>query len=107
MFYKKDSGKFRQLVEGVQLNTLVYGEKTLMGEFHLTQGAQIPPHTHDHEQTGFLLSGKLRFKVEDDIIVVEKGDAWCIPGGVQHSADALEDSVAVEVFTPVRQEYLP
>jgi quercetin dioxygenase-like cupin family protein len=107
MIYKKDTGKPRQLMEGVQLNTLVHGAKTLMAQFHLTQGAQIPLHAHEHEQTGMLLSGKVRFKIDDEIVVFEPGDAWCIAGDVPHAADALEDSVVLEIFTPVRQEYLP
>jgi quercetin dioxygenase-like cupin family protein len=38
---------------------------------------------------------------------VHPGDSWCIPGGVEHAADALENTVAVEVFSPVREDYLP
>ena len=107
MFCKKDQGQQRQLLEGVQLTTLVHGEKTLMGEFRLTKGAKIPPHAHPHEQTGIMISGKLRFKVGDDLFEAESGDSWCIPGGVEHTADVLENSVVVEVFSPVREDYLP
>ena len=53
-----------------------------------------------------MVSGKLRFKVEDEILEVETGDSWCIPGGAEHSVDALEDSVVIEVFSPVREDYL-
>ena len=67
----------------------------------------LPAHSHPHEQTGFMVSGKLRFKVEDEILEVEPGDSWCIPGGAEHSVDALEDSVVIEVFSPIREDYLP
>ena len=106
-FRKKGSGASRQLVEGVHLTTLVYGEKTLMGEFRISKGAVIPTHAHPHEQTGVMISGRLRFNVEGNITEAEAGDSWCIPGNVEHSAEALEDSVVVEVFSPVREDYLP
>lgn len=107
MFCKKDSGGYRQLVEGVQMKTLVHGDKTLMGEFHIAKGAQVPTHAHPHEQTGFMVSGTLRFTVEGETFDARAGDSWNIAGGIPHSATALEDSVAVEVFSPVREEYLP
>ena len=107
MFRKKDSGESRQLLEGVDLTTLVHGDKTLMAQFKIAKGSAIPVHSHPHEQTGIMISGKLRFNVDGEIVDVETGDSWCLPGGVEHSAEALEDSVVVEVFSPVREDYLP
>ena len=107
MFRKKGTADKRQLLEGVHLSTLVHGEKTLMGRFRIAKGIAIPTHSHPHEQTGFLVSGKLQFKVEDEVFKAETGDSWCIPGNVEHSADALEDSEIIEVFSPVREDYLP
>jgi len=107
MFRKKDTGESRQLMEGIDLTTLVHGEKTLMGQFKIAKGSIIPAHSHPHEQTGFLISGKLRFTVEGEKTDAEVGDSWCLPGGVEHSAEALEDSMIIEVFSPVRDDYLP
>jgi len=107
MFRKKDTGEPRQLVEGVTLSTLVHGEKTLMGRFEIAKGSAIPVHAHPHEQTGFLVSGKLRFNVDGEVMDAEPGDSWCLPGNVEHSAEALEDSIIIEVFSPVREDYLP
>jgi unsaturated pyranuronate lyase len=107
MFRKNNTGESKQLLEGIHLTTLVHGEKTLMGNFELAGGTAIPSHSHPHEQTGMLISGKLRFNVDGEIIGAEVGDSWCLPGGVEHSAEALEDSVVVEVFSPVREDYLP
>ena len=77
MFCKKDTGESRQLLDGVHLTTLVHGEKTLMGRFMIARGAVVPTHSHPHEQTGVLISGKLRFIVDGDIRDVEPGDSWC------------------------------
>jgi quercetin dioxygenase-like cupin family protein len=107
MFRKKDTAGSRQLLKGVDLTTLVHGEKTLMGQFKIAKNAMIPAHSHPHEQTGMLISGKLRFNVDGKIVDAETGDSWCLPGGVVHSAEALEDSIVIEVFSPVREDYLP
>ena len=106
MFRKKDEGEKRQLLDGVHLKTLVHGEKTLMGEFSLAKGAEIPPHAHPHEQTGIIISGKLRFNIGEERFEAETGDRWCIPGGIEHAVEILENSVVVEVFSPVREDYL-
>ncbi len=107
MFRKKDTADSRQLIEGVELSTLVHGDKTLMGQFKIARGSVIPTHTHPHEQTGIMISGKLRFNVDGEIMDVATGDSWCLPGGVEHSAEALEDSIIIEVFSPVREDFLP
>ncbi len=107
MFRKKNTGESKQLIEGVELTTLVHGEKTLMGQFKIAKGSAIPAHSHPHEQTGILVSGKLRFNVDGEVTDTEPGDSWCLAGGVEHSAEALEDSVVIEVFSPVREDYLP
>lgn len=107
MFCKKGSGYKKKLLEGIELATLVHGEKTLMGQFSIAKGAAIPAHSHPHEQTGIILSGKLRFTVDGQVMDVVSGDSWCLPGGVEHSAEALDDSVIIEVFSPVREDYLP
>jgi quercetin dioxygenase-like cupin family protein len=107
MFYKKDDTGYRVVMDGVRLKTLVYGEKTLQCEFKIEKGKGLPSHSHPHEQTGYLVSGRLRFIIADETFDVEPGDSWCITGDVEHAAEAFEDSVGVEVFSPVREEYLP
>lgn len=107
MIHKKADGKYIVPLPGIEQNTLVYGKNTLMTKFKLKQGAKIPPHIHPHEQTGYLISGRIRMRIDADAHELEPGDAWCIPGEVAHSADALEDAVAVEVFSPVREDYIP
>ena len=106
MFRKRDTAKSRQLVKGVELSTLVHGEKTLMGQFKIAKGSAIPAHSHPHEQTGIMISGKLRWNVGGETMETETGDSWCLPGGLEHSAEALEDSIIIEVFSPVREDYL-
>lgn len=91
---------------GIVRKTLVHGDKTLLVEFRLQQGHPLPRHAHPHEQTGYLVSGRLRLSVGEEVHELAPGDAWCIAGGVEHGAEVLEDCVAIEVFTPVRADYL-
>lgn len=107
MYSHKSQSGYETVLEGVQRKTLVYGERTLMTEFLLAAGSRLPGHEHPHEQTGYLVAGRLRMFVGEEEFVAEAGTCWCIPGGVRHSAEALTDAVAVEVFSPVREDYLP
>jgi len=107
MFRTAATGEHTQVIEGVYLKTTVYGEKTLMTEVRLEEGAVIPPHSHAHEQTGYMISGKMDFLVNGEHHIAGPGDSWSIAGDQEHGATALEDSVVVEVFSPVRQDYLP
>jgi len=78
-----------------------------MAEFRLEKGRVLPCHSHPREQTGYLVSEAVRFVVGAESFKAGPGDAWSIPGGVEHEVAVLEDSVAVEVFSPVREDYLP
>lgn len=107
MFQKGDDQGFSQAVAGVELKTLVHGEKTLMSEFRLHAGADLPMHSHPHEQTGYLVEGFMLLTIGEKTHDVLPGDSWCIPSGVPHGAKVIESSIAVEVFSPVREDYLP
>jgi len=107
MFKKTTSGKHTEVIKGVHLKAAVYGEKTQLTEVRMDKGAVIPPHSHPHEQTGYLVSGQLEFLVNGEKITANPGDSWNIAGDVEHGASAVVDSVVVEVFSPVREDYLP
>jgi quercetin dioxygenase-like cupin family protein len=107
MFYKKNDEGYHSRIKGIDQKTLIYGERTLMAEFRLAKGSLIPKHSHPNEQTGYLISGHMIFTVGDKRYDTKAGDSWCIPMNAPHSADVVEDSVAVEVFSPLREDYLP
>ena len=107
MFYQRDDLGYKEAAEGVRLKTLVHGARTLLSEFRLEAGRTLPSHSHPHEQTGYLVSGHLKLIIEGREYDAKPGDSWCIQGDIVHSAEILEDSVVVEVFSPVREEYLP
>ena len=107
MFYKSNDSGFKEMLEGVHLKTLAYGDRTLLAEFRLAKDRQLPRHSHIYEQTGYLVRGRIRLHIGAESFEAEPGDSWTIPGKVEHGADSLEDSVVIEVFSPVREDYLP
>lgn len=107
MFRKKSKEGYKPAVDKITMKTLVHGEKTLMVEFQMEKGALLPRHSHPHEQTGYLISGSMDLTIDNETITVEPGDSWCITGNIEHHAVILEDTVAVEIFSPIRDDYLP
>ena len=107
MFASAGPDGYVDVVPGVRRKTLCYGRETLITEFRLTRGHELPQHAHTHEQTGYLVSGRLRFTIGDETRDAGPGDSWCILSGVTHGAVVLEDAVAVEAFSPVREDFLP
>lgn len=105
MFRKKDNKGYNGVLPKILQKTLIYGEKTLMAEFRLEKGAKLPAHSHPHEQTGYMVSGCMDLTIGDKTCRIEPGDSWCISGNIEHHAEALEDSVAIEIFSPVREDY--
>lgn len=104
---KASKDGYIKALDGIERKTLVFGECTLLTEFRLEGGRTLPMHSHPQEQTGYLVTGHIALTIggkEHDII---PGDAWTIPADVLHGARIFEDSVAIEVFSPVREDYLP
>ncbi len=107
MFTKRSEEGFKTPLEGIRFKTLSYGEKTLLAEFRLEEGKILPEHEHPHEQTGYLVSGQINLIIDGEKHEVYPGDSWSIAGGILHSAEIIKESVAIEVFSPVREDYLP
>jgi quercetin dioxygenase-like cupin family protein len=107
LFYKSNLTHYRTVLPGIEFKTLVFGERTLFSEFRMKAGSVLPAHSHVYEQTGYLVQGKIRLTIGDDVFTAEPGDSWCINSNVNHGAEILVDSVAIEVFSPVREDYIP
>jgi len=108
MFSKgqEDKSNYKEIAEGIFMRPLVYGDQTLLTEIRFSQGSVIDFHEHPHEQTGYLVKGKFQLTVEGREYQVEPGDSWCIKGGKSHKAEFQEESLAIEVFSPPREEYM-
>lgn len=106
MFYKSSDDHFQKVLEGISIKTLVVGEKMLFSEFHMEKGSQLPMHSHPQEQTGRLLKGRIILTIAGEKAELNPGDCWIVPGNTLHCAEVVEESVAIEVFSPVREDYL-
>jgi quercetin dioxygenase-like cupin family protein len=107
MIRKANQRGYRLALPGIERKTLVYGDRTLLTEFRMRKGSTLPRHAHPQEQTGYLVSGHVRLSIGRRTVVVRPGDSWSIPGHTQHGAAILAESVAIEVFAPIREDYLP
>ncbi|MFW6056103.1 MAG: cupin domain-containing protein [Chloroflexota bacterium] len=105
-FVKRSPDGYRETVPGVVMRPLAHGDRTNMVENHVKGGSVHRHHSHPYEQAGYLLSGRTRLTIEDQQYEVEPGDSWCVPANAVHQMEIFEDSVIVEVFSPVREEYL-
>ncbi|MDA1028567.1 MAG: cupin domain-containing protein [Bacteroidetes bacterium] len=88
---------------------MVSGEKVMIAQVFLDKGAIVPKHQHHNEQITYILSGSLRFWIGDDqteVVDVYAGEVLHIPSNVWHKAEALEDTLDVDVFSPPRQDWL-
>ena len=105
MLVHRSSATPVEMLPGVVRRTLTEGERMMLIEVTLDQGAVVPLHTHPHEQIGYLASGRLLFEVGDERRELTAGDSWLVPSNVSHQVTALEPSVAIDIFSPPREEY--
>ena len=105
MVRRNSEMKTVELWNGIRRKTTNFGDKTLMVEIEFDAGSIVENHSHPHEQIGYLVSGRMNLTIGRSTWEVQKGDSWIIPGNVPHSAEILEPSLAIEVFSPVREEY--
>jgi len=88
---------------------IVVGERMMLAHVYLKKGSIVPRHSHDNEQLTYVLEGALRFSLGPEgaeQIVVGAGEVLVIPSNVPHQAEALEDTLDVDVFSPPRQDWL-
>lgn len=88
---------------------LVTGDRMMLAHVYLDKGAIVPQHSHENEQITYILEGALRFWIGADgseEIIVRVGEVLHIPSNVPHKAEALEDTLDVDIFSPPRQDWL-
>jgi quercetin dioxygenase-like cupin family protein len=104
-FLPAGSGSRHLIFPGVEIRTAA-GKNLMLSVVHLEPESVVLDHSHPHEQMGILLEGRLEFTVGGVTRVICPGDIWRIPGGTVHHVRALEKSVALDVFHPIREDYL-
>jgi len=99
------------LVEKEQLNPLfarqvIHGDTITVARVYLSKGCVVPEHHHPNEQISMMEQGALKFVLAGQEKIVRAGEVLRIPPNLPHSAEALEDSVGVDVFAPVREDWV-
>ena len=97
-----------------KLNDLIYrrmitGEKVMLTHVYLKKGAVVPMHAHDNEQIAYILEGKIKFWIESEDaepITLGPGEVLTLPSNLPHKAEALEDTLDVDIFAPPREDWL-
>ncbi len=95
-----------EVMSDVISRKIISGEKAMVAQVFLKKGAVVPEHRHESEQITYILEGALQFQIEGREIVVHKGEVLRIPSNVPHRAVALEDTVDLDIFSPIRTDWL-
>jgi quercetin dioxygenase-like cupin family protein len=85
---------------------IVTGEREMLAQVYLKQGCLVPMHSHESEQMTYVLQGALKFLVGGMEVTLREGEVLHIPSWVEHQAEALEDTFELDVFSPIRQDWL-
>jgi len=105
-FVEAGQGSRHRIFPGVEIST-VAGHAMMLSLVTFEPGSVVLDHSHPHEQMGMMISGRAEFTVGGATKVLGPGDMWRIPGGVVHRVRALDGpAVALDVFHPIREDYL-
>ena len=85
---------------------IVTGEREMLAQIYLKRGCLVPMHSHESEQMTYILQGALKFLIGGEEITVREGELLHIPSWVEHQAEALDDTFELDVFSPIRQDWL-
>jgi quercetin dioxygenase-like cupin family protein len=107
-FYRWDDMP-RERVSDMLDRRFITGDRMMLAHVYLKKGCIVPQHHHENEQITYILEGALRFQIGADrsqVIVVRAGEVLHIPSNVPHEAEALEDTLDVDIFDPPRRDWL-
>jgi quercetin dioxygenase-like cupin family protein len=85
---------------------MITGEKAMIAQVFLEQGAVVPEHHHESEQLSYVLKGALKFELEGKEVTVRAGEVLVIPSHVPHRVIAVEASLSLDIFSPIRHDWL-
>jgi quercetin dioxygenase-like cupin family protein len=84
----------------------ISADRVTIARFELKRGGVVPRHAHENEQVSLVLSGALLFRIDGREVTIRGGEVMQIPGNVAHEVEVLEDSIVIDVFSPVRQDWI-
>jgi quercetin dioxygenase-like cupin family protein len=99
-----DSGQI-EMLPGVHRRTMGTTDEAMICEFFLERGSFVPAHSHKNDQVGYVITGQVEMTIGGEVRICNPGDSYAIPGGIVHSARAIVDSLAIDAFSPPRDDY--
>ena len=105
MFTKKGTVSGVEMLPGVTRYNVAFSPGMMMVRVDLVEGKKVPAHKHEHEQIGYVVSGRLRFTIGGKTEELTAGEAYSVPANVKHYAKAVEDTTVLDVFCPHREDY--
>lgn len=103
---KYADAKMIDLGGGTGRKILAYNPELMAVEVLFETGAEGAEHTHPHTQMSYVLSGQFCYSVEGEDIILEQGDSIIVPSGLKHGTKCLEKGVLLDVFNPMRQDFI-
>ncbi len=85
---------------------VISGDKAMFIQARFEKGCVLPAHKHENEQLSYVLKGALNFTLGEREVLVKAGEVLVIPSNVEHAARALEDTVSIDVLSPVRRDLI-
>src|SRR3954462_628532 len=107
-FYRWDAMPLEKVPEQLD-RRIIPGDRMMLTHVYLKKGCVVPQHSHDNEQLTYILDGALKFWIGEngeEELTVRAGEVLVIPSNVKHKAEALEDTLDVDVFCPPREDWL-
>jgi|SRR5579875_185371 quercetin dioxygenase-like cupin family protein len=104
-FHSWDSVPLETLSDVIS-RKVISGEKAMVAQVFLKKDAVVPEHHHESEQITYIVEGALKFDIEGRQVIVRAGEVLHIPSNVPHRAVALEDTVDLDIFSPIRADWL-
>ena len=107
-FYRWEDMPRERVSESLE-RRLITGDRMMLAHVYLEKGCIVPRHSHENEQLTYILEGALRFWIGEDgeeEVVVRAGEVLVIPSNVVHMAEAIEDTLDVDIFSPPRQDWI-
>ena len=104
-FFDQNDLESKEIHPGIKVR-IMWGEKIMMMLVDIAPNAEVPLHSHPHEQAGRVLSGSFWLSIDGKDFLLQEGDHYVIPSGVMHSAKGIDTpSLALDIFNPPREEY--
>lgn len=106
LFIEDSEIPWEELGAGLKRKILGYGEQIMLVKVAFSKGAVGPIHRHVHSQTTYVLKGSFEVTIGSEQKILKTGDGFYIPPNTDHGAVALEDGILIDVFSPLREDFI-